>query len=101
MNRELLHAAPAPPPPLHAPAAVIQLHTHYCGSAETHTRTLISAPIQPVKALRLGGGVRSSVRADGRHPKMTEQQDHSTPHQTQIGTFNTRNVGLILARHHQ
>lgn len=80
MNRELLHGAaalsPSPDRHVHISAAVIQPHTHDCGSREAHSH-ICSHP----NGKKQAAGVRSSARAGGRNPKMTEQQNYRIAHQ--------------------
>lgn len=59
-NRSDLLPLPPPYSRVHTPAAVIQLHTHCCGSVETHTHThtLRSAPIPALETSSQGQELR-------------------------------------------
>lgn len=79
MNRELLHGAaalsPSPDRHVRTSAAVIQPHTHDCGSREAHA--LISAPIPTVKTSSRGQELRVNRRTTSEDDRAAELQDRS------------------------
>lgn len=80
MNRELLHGAaalfPSPDRHVHISAAVIQPHTHDCGSREAHSH-ICSQP-NGKKTSSRGQELGVSRRTTSEDDRAAERQDRSS-----------------------